>query len=68
MPKIEIEITQEQKNKLLNEIKKGTELNLNEETFSGYSITLNVIEGGISWLNFKMYNETELGDVSWKMN
>lgn len=68
MPKIEIEITEEQKIKILNEIRKGKELNLMEETFSGYSITLNVLELGISWIDFKMHNEIELGEVMWKID
>lgn len=65
MKKLEIELTDKQYEKLLNEIKNGTEINIEEETFSGYSIALNVIEGGISWIDFEMLRKIDIGEVSW---
>lgn len=66
MKKLEIELTDNQYKSILSAIKKGTQINFNEETFSGYNISLNVIEGGISFLEFEMLNKIELGEVNWK--
>ena len=66
MKKLEIELTDNQYKLILAEIKKGTQTNFDEETFSGYNISLNVIEGGISFLELEMLNKIELGEVNWK--
>lgn len=63
--KIEISITDEQDELLSNEIKAGAKLNFEEETFSGFGLTLNVVEGNISWLEFEMYGKIDLSEVSW---
>lgn len=65
MKKIEIILTDEQYKKLTSEIRKGNTLNLKEETFSGFNINLNCVEGGFSWLEFNMHSTIDLGDVEW---
>lgn len=67
MKKIEIDLTEEQYQKMMAEMERGSRLNLNEETFSGYEIKLSVVEGGFAWVDFKMYNEVDLGDVNWRI-
>jgi hypothetical protein len=67
MNKIEIDLTEEQYQKMMAEMERGSRLNLNEETFSGYEIKLSVAEGGFAWVDFKMYNEVDLGDVNWRI-
>lgn len=66
MKKLEIELTDNQYKLIISEIKKGTQINFDEETFSGYNINLNVIEGGISFLEFDMLKKIELGEVNWR--
>ncbi|MDX5347261.1 MAG: hypothetical protein LPK19_08430 [Hymenobacteraceae bacterium] len=66
MKKLVIELSDEQYQTLKTEISKGMKINFDEETFSGFSITLSVIEGNLSWLEFEMYGQTNLGDVDWR--
>ncbi len=68
MRNISIQLTEEQYQRIRKEIKKGATTNFNEETFSGFKIILNVIDGGISWIDFKMLNSVEIGDVNWDLN
>lgn len=66
MKKLEIELTDNQYKSIVSAINKGTQINFDEETFSGYNISLNVIEGGISFLEFEMLKKIELGEVNWR--
>jgi hypothetical protein len=68
MRKIEIELSEEQYQQIKNEISKGNTLNLQEETFSGYSLTLSSVEGGFAWLEFNMYDNIDIGDVNWSIS
>jgi hypothetical protein len=67
MRKIEINITEEQYKILQQKIEKETLINLKEETHSGFQIKLNVIEGGLSWIEFEMNSTIEIGEVDWKL-
>ncbi|MEJ1222792.1 hypothetical protein [Sediminicola sp. 1XM1-17] len=67
MKKIVISISDEQYEKMDAHIKKGSALNLNNETFSGYGLILNNAEGGFSWLEVDMYTNLDLGDVNWSI-
>lgn len=67
MRKLEIELSEEQYQQLNQEIAKGTQMNFEEETHSGFRVELNSIEGGISWIDFEMQNKVELGEVNWSL-
>jgi hypothetical protein len=68
MKKITIELTEEQYAKMTNYLQKGTALNVDNDTFSGYGLHLNCVEGGIaSWLEVEMNGSLNLGDVNWNI-
>jgi hypothetical protein len=68
MKKITIELTEDQHKKMMNHLQKGTELNMGNETFSGYGFHLKCVDGGIaSWLEVEMNGSLDLGDVNWKI-
>jgi hypothetical protein len=68
MKKITIELTEDQHEKMMNHLQKGTELNMGNDTFSGYGFNLKCIDGGIaSWLEVEMNGTLDLGDVNWKI-
>jgi hypothetical protein len=68
MKKITIELTDEQHAKMMDHLQKGTTLNINNETFSGYGFNLKCVDGGIaSWLEVEMNGTLDLGDVNWKI-
>ena len=68
MKKIIIEISDDQHSKMVEHLKKGTTLNFENETFSGFGLNLNCVEGGIfSWLEVEMNDILDLGEVDWKM-
>ena len=68
MKKIIIEISDEQHQKMMNYLKKQTEKNVNNDTFSGYGFNLKCVDGGISsWLEVEMNGIVDLGEVNWKM-
>lgn len=67
MRKIEIDLTEEQFQKLSSEIKRRAVINLHEETFSGFDLILGVVEGDISYLELKMGSVTKLGEVDWRI-
>jgi hypothetical protein len=68
MKKITIELTDEQHAKMMDHLQKGTTLNVNNETFSGYGLNLKCVEGGISsWLKVEMNGTLDLGEVDWKI-
>jgi hypothetical protein len=68
MKKITIELTEEQYANMTNHLQKGTALNIDNETFSGYSLHLKCLDGGIvSWLEVEMNGNLNLGDVNWNI-
>ena len=68
MKKIIIELSDEQHAKMTEHLQKGTTLNLENETFSGYGFHLKCTEGGISsWLEVQMNGIVDLGEVDWKI-
>ncbi|KEZ93522.1 hypothetical protein IL45_04735 [Nonlabens ulvanivorans] len=67
MRELKIELSEEQYKLLNQEIANGTQINFEEETHSGFTVELNSIEGGISWIDFKMQNELEIGEVTWSL-
>ena len=68
MKKIIIELTDDQHQKMMEHLSKGTSLNVENETFSGFGLNLNCVEGGISsWLEVEMNGILDLGEVDWKM-
>lgn len=68
MKKIIIELTEEQHEKMMDHLQKGTTLNLDNATFSGYGFNLKCVEGGLSsWLEVEMNGTLDLGEVDWKI-
>jgi hypothetical protein len=68
MKKITIELTDEQHAKMMDHLQKGTTLNVNNDTFSGYGFNLKCVDGGIaSWLEIEMNGTLDVGDVNWKI-
>ena len=68
MKKITIELTDEQHSKMMYHLQKGTTLNVDNDTFSGYGFNLKCVEGGIySWLEVEMNGILDLGEVDWKI-
>jgi hypothetical protein len=68
MKKITIELTDEQHSKMMDHLQKGTTLNVDNDTFSGYGFNLKCVEGGIySWLEVEMNGILDLGEVDWKI-
>jgi uncharacterized protein (UPF0128 family) len=67
MRKIEIDLTEEQVQKLTTEIKERAVLNLHEKTFSGFDLVLGVVDGDVTYLELKMGNVIKLGEVDWRI-
>lgn len=68
MKKIIIELSDVQHQQMMNYLKKETENNVNNDTFSGYGFHLKCVDGGISsWLEVEMNGIVDLGEVNWKM-
>ena len=67
MKKISIELTDEQHAKMMEHLQKGQKMNIDSETFSGFSINLNCVEFGFSWFEIEMNGLLNLGDVNWKI-
>lgn len=68
MKKIIIEISDDQHSKMMEHLQNQTKVNIENETFSGYSFNLKCVEGGIStWLEVKMNGTLDLGEVDWKI-
>ena len=63
MKKIVIEITDQQFTELKDYIRKGKNFNLENETFSGYSIQLNSCEIS-DWLEIDFNGKLDLGEVN----
>ncbi|WP_224485402.1 hypothetical protein [Robertkochia aurantiaca] len=66
MKKLCITLSDEQYEAYENHIKRGSKINLEEETFSGFGIILNHCELG-AWLEVDMYGKLDLGDVEWSI-
>lgn len=64
MKKLTITLTDAQYTAYLEHLQRGQSLNLEEETFSGFSLTLNESELG-AWLEMEMYGKLDLGEVTW---
>lgn len=68
MKNITIEITEEQYAKMKNHLQKGLALNVENETFSGYGLNLQCVDGGLaSWFEVESNGILNLGDVNWKI-
>ena len=68
MKKITIEITEEQYANMKNHLQKGLALNVEYETFSGYGLNLQCVDGGLaSWLEVESNGILNLGDLNWKI-
>jgi hypothetical protein len=65
--KLTIDLTDEQVEKIRNHLGEQTNINLGEETFSGWTFTLCCTEFGISWLELEMNTKIDLGEVDWKI-
>lgn len=62
--RIVIELSEEQYESYLSHVKRGGRLNLQEETFSGYSLKLCTAQVD-DWLEVEMYGKLDLGQVNW---
>ena len=68
MQQIIINLSDEQHLKMMEHLRKSTQLNLEEETISGYEIKLNCVDGGFfSWIEIFSNSSLDLGEVNWKM-
>lgn len=65
--KLTIDLTNEQVEMIRNHLGEQTNINLKEETFSGWTFTLSCTEFGISWLELEMNSKIDLGEVDWKI-
>ena len=70
MRKLEITLTEEQYQHIEEEIKYSNRIHLSEGIFGGYEICLQVGIPDVfeSFLEMKMANTVELGEVSWKFS
>ena len=62
-----INLSSNQLNDINALIKEQGEVNIKEETFSGYSFTLSCTEFGMSFLEIKMNKTIDLGEVEWEI-
>lgn len=68
MKKIIIELSDEQHAQMMEHLRKNTEMNIEAETFSGYSISLCCVDGMISsWVEVEMNTKIDLGEVNWEV-
>ena len=65
--KLIINLSEEQVKILKNHLSEQNKINQEEETFSGYSITLIGLEMGLNFLEVEMNSKVELGDVTWSI-
>lgn len=68
MPKLEIQLSDEQYQNIREEIRYAGRLALEEETFGGYALCLQVAIPNVfpSFLEMKMANSIDLGEVEWR--
>ena len=67
MKKIIIELSDEQHAKMMEHLTKENKLNGDNDTLSGYGLSLNCPFPGISWLEVEMNGILDLGDVNFKI-
>ena len=68
MPKkIIIDLSDEQAETLKKHLADESKVNQEEETFSGYSITLIGLEWGINFLEVEMNSKIDIGEVEWRI-
>jgi len=60
-----ITMSSDQKTILKNHLELQGKINQEEETFSGYSVTLIGLETGPSFLEVEMNSKVDLGEVTW---
>jgi rRNA maturation endonuclease Nob1 len=65
--KLIINLSEEQVKILKNHLSEQNKINQEEETFSGYSITLIGLEMGLNFLEVEMNSKVELGEVTWSI-
>ena len=69
MKQIVIELTDKQHLKMMQHLRRGTTLNVNAETFSGYEIKLCCVDGNLSsWVEVEMNGSIDLGEVNWEIS
>ena len=67
MRKLEIELTEEQYQHIMEEVRYSSSVHLQEESFGGYELCLYVsIPNIFSSLEMKMANTIDLGEVNWQ--
>lgn len=68
MKQLIIELTDKQHSQMMEHLQKGTTLNIEEETFSGFDIRLCCVDGNVSsWLEVEMNGKIDLGEVNWEL-
>ena len=66
MKKLIIELTDKQHSQMMEHLQRGTKLNIDAETFSGFEIRLCCVEGNLSsWVEVEMNGKIDLGEVNW---
>lgn len=64
-----IELTDKQHTQMMEHLQRGTTLNINSESFSGFEIRLCCLDGNISsWLEIEMLGMLNVGEVDWEIN
>lgn len=68
MKQLIIELADDQHKQMMEHLQRGIAFNIDEETFSGFEISLNCVEGNISsWVEVKMNGIIDLGEVNWEI-
>ena len=66
MKQLIIELTEKQHTEMMNHLQRGTTLNINSESFSGFEIRLCCMDGNISsWVEVEMLGMIDIGEVDW---
>ncbi|WP_026978106.1 hypothetical protein [Flavobacterium tegetincola] len=66
MKQLIIELTEKQHTKMIEHLQRGTTLNINSESFSGFDIRLCCVDGNLSsWVEVEMFGMIDLGEVNW---
>ena len=68
MKQLIIELTDKQHLQMMEHLQRGTKLNIEEETSSGFEIRLCCVEGNLSsWVEVEMNGKIDLGEVNWRI-
>lgn len=68
MKQLIINLTDQQHAQMMAHLQRGTTLNIEEETFSGFDIRLCCVEGNLSsWVEVEMNGMIDLGEVNWEI-